>query len=83
MDAGFQAEKAVTTRRHTKLLHEGDYVAEVEVELIDADGGWGPYLSLEDVHKLDSLRVALRQGDIASAIKWARLYRLTPITAVG
>jgi hypothetical protein len=83
MDAGFQAEKTVSTRKHTKLLHEGDYVAEVEVELIDADGGWGPYLSLEDVRKLDGLRVALQQGDIASALKCARVYRLTPITAAG
>ena len=80
MDAGFHAEKTVSTRKHTKLLHEGDYVAEVEVQLIDADGGWGPYLSLDDVRKLDSLRVALRQGDMASALKCARVYRLTPIT---
>ncbi len=80
MDAGFHAEKTVSTRKHTKLLHEGDYVAEVEVQLIDADGGWGPYLSLEDVRKLDSLRVALQQGDMASALKCARVYRLTPIT---
>jgi len=24
-------------RQHTKLIHEGEYVAEVEVELIDSD----------------------------------------------
>ena len=83
MDAGFQTEKTVSTRKHTKFLHEGAYVAEVEVELIDADGGWGPYLSLEDVRKLDRLRVALQQGDVASALKCARVYRLTPITAAG
>ena len=83
MDAGFHAEKTVSTRKHTKLLHEGDYVAKVEVQLIDADEGWGPYLSLEDVRKLDRLRVALQQGDMASALKCARVYRLTPITAAG
>ena len=42
MDAGFHAEKTMSTRRHTKLIHEGDYVAEVEVELIDADDGERP-----------------------------------------
>ncbi|MEE9295560.1 MAG: hypothetical protein V3W34_11445 [Phycisphaerae bacterium] len=73
----------MSTRKHIKLLHEGDYVAEVEVQLIDADGGWGPYLSLDDVGKLDSLRVALQQGDMASALKCARVYRLTPITVAG
>lgn len=52
----------MNTRRHTKLLHEGDYAAEVEVELTDADGEWGPYLSLEDALKLDSVREALRSG---------------------
>lgn len=25
-------------RRHTKLVHEGQYVAEVEVELMETDG---------------------------------------------
>ncbi len=55
----------------------------MEVQLIDADGGWSPYLSVEDVRKLDSLRVALQQGDMASALKCARVYRLTPITVAG
>ena len=32
---------------HTKLVHEGQYVAEVEVELIETGEGWSPYLSLE------------------------------------
>jgi hypothetical protein len=44
-------------RRHTKLVHEGQYVAEVEVKLIDTDEGWSPYLSLEDAYKLDDVHV--------------------------
>jgi len=35
-------------RHQTKLVHEGQYVAEVDVELIDTGDGWSPYLSLED-----------------------------------
>ena len=73
----------MTTRKRTKLLHEGDYIAEIEAELIDAGGGWGPYLSLQEVHKLDRLRVALRQGDIAGALKCALVYRLMPISSAG
>ena len=38
----------VRTRRRTKLIHEGKYVAEVDVELIETDEGWSPYRSLED-----------------------------------
>jgi len=35
-------------RKHTKLVHEGKYVAEVDIELIDTSEGWSPYLALED-----------------------------------
>jgi len=45
-------------RRHTKLVREGPYAAEVDVELIVAEGGWEPYLSLDDAHKLDEVREA-------------------------
>lgn len=69
------------TRKHVKLVREGDFVAEVEVELIQTDQPWAPYLSLADAGKLDEVRVALKQGDVASAAKLARVYRLTPVSA--
>lgn len=68
-------------RHSRKLVHEGDYAAEVDVELIDSDGGWAPYLSLEDAEKLDNVRIALRQGDIRRAAEHARVYRLMPVSA--
>jgi len=37
------------TRRQRKFLPEGDYVAEVDVELVETDAGWSPYLSLYQV----------------------------------
>jgi len=67
-------------RRHTKLVREGAYAAEVEVELIDAEGGWAPYLSLDDAHKLDEVREALRRGDIRTASRLARVFSLTPLS---
>jgi hypothetical protein len=69
----------MTKRHHTKLLHEGKYVAEVDVELIETDEGWAPYLSLEDAYKLDDVRDALRRGDIKSAARLARVFTLTPV----
>jgi hypothetical protein len=76
-------EETMSARKHTKLLREGEYVAEVDVELIDDDGrpGWGPYLSLTDALKLDDVRKALREGDVAAASKDARVYRIMPVTA--
>lgn len=46
----------MTTRHTAKLVHEGKYVAEVDVELIDSDTGWSPYLSLDDACRLDDVR---------------------------
>ena len=63
----------------TKLLHEGDFVAEVPVDLVETEDDWSPYLSVEDAQKLDDVREALRRGDIESAAKLARIFRLTPI----
>jgi len=66
-------------RLHKKLVHEGQYVAEVEVELIDTDEGWSPYLTLEDAYKLDDVRAALRRGDLKSAMRLSRVFSLTPV----
>ena len=71
--------KTLRKRPHTKLVHEGQYVAEVDVELIDTDEGWSPYLSLEDAYKLDDVREALRRGDVSSAARLARVFSLTPV----
>ena len=68
-------------KRHTKLIHEGDYVAKVDVELMDADEGWFPYLSLDDAKKLDDVREALRKGDLKRASRLARIYTLKPVAA--
>lgn len=69
----------MTTRRSTKLVQEGGYVAEVDVELIDSEAGWSPYLSLSDARKLDEVREALRRGDLKRASKVARVFKLTPV----
>lgn len=66
-------------RYYTKLVHEGQYVAEVDVELIDTDEGWPPYLSLEDAERLDDVREALRRRDIKAAGRFARIFSLTPM----
>ena len=69
----------MTKRRHTKLVHEGNYVAEVEVEILDTGDGWSPYLSLEDAQKIDEVREALREVALQRAAKIARVFSLTPV----
>ncbi len=63
----------------TKLVHEGEYVAEVDVELLYTEEGWSPYLSLDDAQKLDDVREALQKGDLKTAAQKARVYSLTRI----
>ena len=69
----------MTIRPHTRLVHEGQYVAEVDVELIETDAGWSPYLSLDDAYRLDDVRDALRRGDVKAACRLARVFALTPV----
>jgi len=68
-------------RKTVKLIHEGKYAAQVPVDLIEDNTGWSPYLSPEDANKLDTVRLALRRGDIAEASKYGRVFELTPVTA--
>ena len=66
-------------RRTARLVREGDYIAEVSVDLIEAEGGWSPYLTLDDAYRLDDIRDALRRGDVRTASRISRVYRLTPV----
>ena len=67
------------TKPYTKLVHEGEYIAEVDINLIESDEGWSPYLSLGDAYKLDDVREALRGGDIKLASKLSRVFTLIPV----
>lgn len=67
-------------KHYTKLIHEGDYIAKVDIELIENDEDWSPYLSLDDAQKLDDVREALREGNLKAAGKFARIFTLTPIS---
>ena len=69
----------MTRRRRTRFVNEGEYAAAVEVEWIESDTGWSPYLSLDDAQKLDEVREALRSGDLKKATQLGRVYQLTPV----
>lgn len=66
-------------RKRVKLIQEGRFVAEVDVELVLDDSGWSPYLLPEDAYKLDDVRLALRRGDLTSASSLARVFELRPV----
>ncbi len=65
----------------TKTIREGNLMAEVKVELIPDDGAWGPYLSAEDVLKLERVRLALRAGDKELAAKDATVFEVSRYAA--
>jgi hypothetical protein len=71
----------MTGRRGMKFVHEGQYAAAVEIEWLESETGWSPYLSLQDAQKLDEVREALRRGDLKKAGQLARVYQLTPLPA--
>lgn len=69
----------MNARHSTKLVRAGNYLAEVEVELIVTDDDWSPYLSTEDACKLDDVREALERGNLQAAAQLARVFVLTPV----
>lgn len=62
------------------MVHEGKFVAEVELDMIYSDEGWSPYLSPDDAYKLDDVRDMLRRKDVKSAASLAMIYTLTPVS---
>jgi len=68
----------MSSRKRTKYVHEGKYVAEVDVELLEDDTAWSPCLTVEDAYRLDDVREALRRGDVSAASNLARVFRLEP-----
>lgn len=66
-------------QKRTKLVHEGRYLAEVDVEVLINEDEWAPYLSVEDAYKLDDVRAALKNGDTTTAARYGRIFALTPI----
>jgi hypothetical protein len=69
-------------KKSKEFIHEGKYAAEVAVDLIEDDTGWSPYLSPSDARKLDTVRLALRRGDIAEAVKHGRVFVLSPVAVM-
>jgi hypothetical protein len=63
------------------MIHEGDYAAEIEVELIEDETGWSPYLASGETEKLDKLRRALASGDLKTATSMAKVYKLVTVAA--
>jgi hypothetical protein len=71
----------MSEHRTQRLVREGAHIAEVDITLIETDHEWSPYVSAQDVRKLDEARLALRRGDLAAAAKLARVYELKPVAA--
>jgi hypothetical protein len=71
--------KNMNGRQRKKMVREGEFIAEVPVELQNSPEGWGPYLSVQDARKLDQVRVLLRKGDVKGAGGLGRVYRLVPV----
>ena len=69
------------SRETVKHIHEGKYAADVTITFHYEGSGWDPTIDREDVEKLERVRLALRNGDLAAAAKEATIYELLPISA--
>ena len=69
------------TRKSVERIYEGKYVAEVTIDPVEGDTEWAPYVSEQDVLKLDRVRLALRRGDVAAAAREASVFELLPVSA--
>jgi hypothetical protein len=67
-------------QKTVKIIHEGRFAAEVPVDLIVEESGWSPYLTLDEAKKLEAVRLALRNGDVAEAAKYGRIFELRPVS---
>ncbi len=65
-----------------EIVREGAYMAEVDVTVIETDGGWSPYLSIADAEKLEAVSHALKRGDVAAAKRLgARVFEVREVAA--
>lgn len=69
----------MSSRKKTKFVHEGQYVAEVAVEVAESEEGWSPTISVADAYKLDDVREALKAGNLKAAAQYGRVYELRPV----
>ncbi|OGT72276.1 MAG: hypothetical protein A3H44_10535 [Gammaproteobacteria bacterium RIFCSPLOWO2_02_FULL_57_10] len=69
----------MSPRQKIKFVHEGQYVAEVAIEVTESEQGWSPTMSLEDAYKLHDVREALKAGDLKAAAQYGRVYELRPV----
>ena len=69
----------MTKYKKLKRIYEGLYVADVEVEFIEDEGSWTPHISMADAYRLDDVRAALKEGDLALATQYGQVYELRPV----
>ncbi len=67
-------------RRQEKFIHVGNFVAKVELDLVNSEDSRFPCLSFADAQRLDKIRIALQKGDIKAAAQNAQIFQLTPVT---
>ena len=65
----------IMKKKKFKYLHVGQYVAKVEVAVMEDSTGF----TVEDADKLDEIREALGKGDLKSAAKYCQIYELRPV----
>jgi len=69
------------TKETVKHIHEGKYAADVRITFHYDGSGWDPTIDSADIEKLERVRLALRNGDLATAAREAEVFELLPVSA--
>ena len=72
----FHQAQIVMKRQSVEFVPAGNYAAEVPIVLIEDEGAWSPRMSLDDARKLETVRLALKRNDLATASKHGRIFAL-------
>ena len=78
MWARFISNEDNSNRATTKLIQEGDYVAEVRIEWEHSDGARSPHRAVKNADVIGRVRQALRHDDLNEAAQHARIYKRVP-----
>jgi mRNA interferase MazF len=81
-DKIYSLSQTIVLKKFGAVKKEVMQLTNSEVVPFDDESGWSPFLRLEDAHRLDEAKEALRQNDIETASNYGKIYELRQVANV-